>query len=428
MLKRILEQALLIVAGLTVALVALEALARLGTWPFAGYRFSADTYRSAMLAQASDTELRAGNSRAGEYLGRVLEVLHPYLGYVPDPSAFPDHTTIGDPGQILAASDDSLIVGFFGGSFAGGVCRSAGDELRRVLAPPGKQVRLLCLTAGGYKQPQQFLALAYLLAQGGHLDLVINLDGFNEVALPPQNVPQGVAPIYPGSWLWRIGNVSDADALKLLGELNIADRNRRDWADRFLRWRADRSALLSFVWENLDRRLAARRDALTAEIQNHKLEQRKGYVLTGPKMTFADQPSFDAYLARLWRDSSMQMKLLCEANHVPYVHFLQPNQYVVGSKPLAPEEARLATDQGAYRKAGEHGYPILRQYGEDLRRGGVRFHDLSMVFEHVREPLYNDGCCHLNPAGYAMIARTIGDTLRADADGVISDAVAPTSP
>lgn len=412
MLKRIAERALLLVAGLVLALIVLEAATRFGM--FGDGAFSADAAREAMLAQASNTESRPGNNRAGEYLGRVLEVIHPYLGFVPDPSAFEDRTTIADPGQILPPSDDSLIVGFFGGSFAAGVCTFAGDELRRVLARPGKTVRLLCLAAGGYKQPQQFLALAYLLAQGGHLDLAINLDGFNEVALPPENVTQGVAPIYPRSWLWRIGNVSDASALKLLGELSIVDGERREWADRFLGWQSERSALLSAVWHKLDRRYAARRDGLVAAIQSHKVDQRKGYVQTGPKMTFANPQALDAYLVRLWRAASMQMKLLCEANQVEYVHFLQPNQYVAGSKPLAPEEARLVTDRGVYRRAGEQGYPFLRQHGDELRTAGVRFHDLTMVFAEVTEPLYSDGCCHLNPTGYAMIARAIGERVRAD--------------
>jgi hypothetical protein len=428
MLRKILERTLLIAAGLIVALVVLEVAARSSSWVMGGQRLSSDEYRSAMLAAASDGPSPAGTSHAGERQGQVTEFLHPYLGFVPDPSTFQNRTTIGDPGQILPASDDTLIVGIFGGSFAAGVCHFAGGELRRALARPGKDVRLLCVSAGGYKQPQQFLALAYLLAQGAHFDLVINLDGFNEVALPPDNVQKGVAPIYPQAWLWRIGNVSDASALKSLGELSIVDRDRRAWAERFAGWQSDRSALLSLVWEKLDRVFAARRAALLAAIQSNKMAQRKRYVGTGPTMQFADPQSLYAYLARVWSDSSVQMKLLCEANHVEYAHFLQPNQHVVGSKPVAPEEVRLVAGQSAYKNAVVGGYPVLRQQGEELRRAGVAFHDLTMVFENVQEPLYIDSCCHLNPAGYARIARVIGDTVRAGGDGTRSDAAVSTQP
>ena len=34
----------------------------------------------------------------------------------------------------------------------------------------------------GYKQPQQLTTLAYLMSIGGQFDLVLNIDGFNEVA------------------------------------------------------------------------------------------------------------------------------------------------------------------------------------------------------------------------------------------------------
>jgi hypothetical protein len=53
-------------------------------------------------------------------------------------------------------------------------------------------------------------------------------------------------------------------------------------------------------------------------------------------------------------------------------------------------------------------------YGQVLIRAGVRFHDLTMVFKNVREAVYSDGCCHLNAAGYAMVASVIGESIHAD--------------
>ena len=51
---------------------------------------------------------------------------------------------------------------------------------------------------------------------------------------------------------------------------------------------------------------------------------------------------------------------------------------------------------------------------KSLRREGVRFHDLRMIFEDVAEPLYIDNCCHLNDEGYERIARRIAHTIMAD--------------
>lgn len=411
--KGVLERALLVCGGIALALIATEVLVYLGYWAVRGQRFPREHYRSAMVEQRNGSGTRPAAAGAGEW-GHLA--VHPYLGFVPDPAEMQGHTTIGDPSQILPRSDTGLVVGVFGGSFAAGLCAFARAELTRVLARPGKGVRLICMGAGGYKQPQQFMALAYMLAQGAHFDLVINVDGFNEVVLPPlDNLTQGVAPIYPRAWFWLVGNVLDPDALKLLGAISVVDRERRDWADAFLSWRLHHSALLALVWERRDRRFGSERDGLVAELLERKIEQRKSYATTGPAMAFPDDRSLDDYDVRIWRDASRQMKLLCDANGIAYHHFLQPNQHVPGSKPMGPEELRLA-GPGPYRDAVVRGYPLLRQQGEGLRRSGVRFHDLTMLFKDVQDTLYSDGCCHLNPAGYARIARAIGDSIQSDAE------------
>ena len=45
------------------------------------------------------------------------------------------------------------------------------------------------------------LALSYLLALGQRVDLVINIDGFNEFALGYQNHRAGLHPILPSAYL-----------------------------------------------------------------------------------------------------------------------------------------------------------------------------------------------------------------------------------
>jgi hypothetical protein len=53
----------------------------------------------------------------------------------------------------------------------------------------------------GWKQPQQPLALSYFLSLGAKYDVVMNLDGFNELALPfLNNLRAGVYPFFPRLW------------------------------------------------------------------------------------------------------------------------------------------------------------------------------------------------------------------------------------
>ena len=55
-----------------------------------------------------------------------------------------------------------------------------------------KELISLCLSHEGYKQPQQLLVLSYFLSIGQQFDLVVNIDGFNEVTLSSLNNEHGL--------------------------------------------------------------------------------------------------------------------------------------------------------------------------------------------------------------------------------------------
>jgi lysophospholipase L1-like esterase len=109
------------------------------------------------------------------------------------------------------------------------------------------------------------------------------------------------------------------------------------------------------------------------------------------------------------------MHQLCAARGIPYHHFLQPNQYVPGSKPLTLEErTRFTRDDHPYRQAVLDGYPELRKAGEELRRSGVAFHDLTDLFADEERTVYGDDCCHLNAYGNRRLAEAVAAALRQD--------------
>ena len=87
------------------------------------------------------------------------------------------------------------MVGIFGGSGAAWFCEGGSDRLGSRLAEApsfrGREIVPLCFAHEGYKQPQQLLILSYFLSIGQELDLVVNIDGFNEVALSRLNDARG---------------------------------------------------------------------------------------------------------------------------------------------------------------------------------------------------------------------------------------------
>ena len=384
--------------------------------PFSWGRFQADR--------------REWLDRPGRQDGHVLADVHPYVGYVEEPSSVSgmrrfdtgepvpvsDYGYIDDKSPLQPRGDDRVVVAVLGGSVAShfainGTARLATELQAGSPAYAGKRFVFVNLALGGYKEPQQLTTLAYLMALGAEYDLVLNLDGFNEVALHAfENASHHVFPAFPRSWFARVGT---ADPLLGLtrGRLLVIEDER----DRLARWHSSApwcySVLANILWELRDRWL----DRETFQIlKSHYQTQnpRGSYLVTGPRVEFADPDDLDEFLASLWSNSSVAIDALCKGRGVRYFHFLQPNQYVAGSKPMDDEERRrVVLAEHPYRQGVERGYPLLQRNGRDLAKRGIAFHDLTDVFAKHPEPLYTEGCCHFNQAGHEILAQAIARAI-----------------
>ena len=137
------------------------------------------------------------------------------------------------------------------------------------------------------------------------------------------------------------------------------------------------------------------------------------YQSTGPVEAVSDTAQFFTGLAERWAYASVQMRHLAEGGGGRYVHFLQPNQYVEGSKELTEEELEIAYEQNdfAYKTGVLRGYGDLMAQGAVLQAQGVDFVDLTPVFREEQRTVYNDKCCHFNDLGYRLIAEAIASHI-----------------
>jgi len=371
------------------------------------------------------------------------EVLHPFLGFVLDPASNQEQrrrergdneiTELGfyrPPGPPPGRSGDELRIGVFGGSAAFLFALAGQERLIEELAPRLGNQRAIVVDSfalGGYKQPQQLMTLAYLLALGERFDVVINLDGFNEVALTTtENLAAGVHPSYPRGWRRRVAGLPDLEAQALAWAILKTRRRRQQRAARFSSPLLRFSITANLLWRAGDIALQRKMVELEQRLNRQRSEEnRGGFEVHGPPYSSGD-PSDDSHggtvdgdgiyrdIARLWRTSSLQMHRLCEAAGILYVHVLQPNQYVPGSKPMDDSERRQAfLEDHPYRTAVVEGYPFLVEAGEELSRRGVRFHDLRFLFRDHSEPLYFDTCCHFNQRGNNILAYTVAEIIAA---------------
>jgi hypothetical protein len=259
------------------------------------------------------------------------------------------------------------------------------------------------------------MTLNYVLVLGGQLDGLVNIDGFNEVALPTCENQDDIFGAYPRLWNTLTINLVDprhsAEAYRLLELRALRQEAARAMLDSPLRWSPTRNLL----WKIRDSYLAKKLLVLANVVFTKEREQGRAFATAGPPQLYHSEKERYPQLAELWANGSRQLNYLCRANRIAYVHVLQPNQYVPNSKSIGPLEMSVAyRDDNCYASGVKDGYPELLRAGDKLRSDGVDFHDLTRLFAAFADPIYVDTCCHYNQKGNDLLAEAVAEALLAN--------------
>ena len=122
-------------------------------------------------------------------------VIHPYYG-------FTQGKTRHEVNQVPPPRREEgvVLIALLGGSVARYVIPAFQNALEDWFREHRISLRpvVLELAYNGMKQPQQVIQIANTLSLGGEYDIIINLDGRNELILPHENYfDYGVSPFYP---------------------------------------------------------------------------------------------------------------------------------------------------------------------------------------------------------------------------------------
>jgi hypothetical protein len=356
----------------------------------------------------------------------LLADVHPYLGFSYSPEARGamlrgeapatdwGFTDKANRSPVRKRGPDRVVVGVLGASvaslFSGQGAEALARELKQSPRFAGKKVEVVSLAIGASKQPQQLMALNYALALGAEFDVVINLDGLNEVAwYKHDNAANGVNHLYPLAWHHLVSQLPD-DGWTDLGKAVHLRQERLRWAQHFGAAPLRLSVTANLLWKLRDRQLAGD-IAETDRALRARKEAGLPHRAHGPRNAFRNDEEMLAQLVANWERCSLLIHQLCKARGIAYYHFLQPNQYVPGSKTLTPQERRDAYTDHAARPWIEKGWPRMREAGRRLAAQGVEFVDLSMAYAQSGETLYYDNCCHINKAGAEALAGPIARAI-----------------
>jgi hypothetical protein len=342
------------------------------------------------------------------------EIIHPYLGFVID---FKDEkknnetygfTTTVNP--VIKREPGKLNVVLLGGSVAqsmGQILRESFQQICRV--PPN----VINLAIPGYKQPQQLLALTYFLSLGAEYDLIINLDGYNEIVLPfTDNYSVGVNPFFPRNWNLRINRQPSKKILAVIGKVRYLRDLKQEYLEALKSSFFRGSAVFGLLKVQQFKRLNWDIDRTTHKLIKLQQEEVKKFEESGPFSPYKDIRQLYDDAAAVWVRSSVLLNQMARENNMEYYHFLQPNQYVKGSKVLSAEEKRSAyLTKANISQAALIGYPILIQQGRKLLAKNIKFFDATMVFAKEKETVYIDICCHYNDLGKELLATYMMDKI-----------------
>lgn len=345
-------------------------------------------------------------------------MVHPYLGFVHKPVGSYNEYGFPFAKPLAIRSEDTLNVCVTGGSVAKQLVQFSSstltEQLKKIPGFAGKEINLVVLALGGFKQPQQMLALSYYMSLGAFYDVVINLDGFNEVVLPyADNLPFGIHSSYPRHWNVYSRKMLDNNSIVILGKQTVLKEKQYNRARNVKKSLLRNSNAALFIWKILDQETDLTIHKIENELRTALSESDLSPQTTGPAEVVSDTLKYLQQQVEVWANCSRFMDDLSNDQEFQYYHFLQPNQYFEGSKVLTDEELKIAFEQGEfpYKTAVRLAFPMLIREGQNLVSEGIQFRDLTLLFKNTTHSVYSDKCCHFNKTGYDAIVTEIVKTI-----------------
>jgi uncharacterized ubiquitin-like protein YukD len=360
----------------------------------------------------------------------IVERFHPFFGFVQKPSAdFRPGFKVNNYGFISPydypfkkTNKNQFVIGVFGGSVASNYSifeiqnKILPAYIKQLPAFKDREFVILSFATGGYKQPQQLLILNYFLALGQEFDIVVNIDGFNEVALSNLNNKNNIDLAMPS-------------LQHILPLTNLANNSLSIKAMKATVRIQENKARINQGLESLQHCTLAACDALTSVyiqnlVNNYKTDVIKFekertrqkddgsviYINTN-KSVLQDSVAFDQ-MAWNWAKSSIFMNKVLSASNVPYFQVLQPNQYYQTKRVFSAAEKQIAFNKDTpYAKAVELGYPALFKKFPNLEKNNINVLNAVNVFDKTKDAVYVDSCCHYNQAGEVVFSNYVGSSI-----------------
>jgi hypothetical protein len=350
------------------------------------------------------------------------QVLHPFFGYTYNPkdqgiNNFGFYTkyniSLEESGYSIknTVRSDLLVIGIFGGSFAGDIGSESDyieDKLKVVF--PDKKPVVMNFAVSGHALPQSALIYVYFKDL---VDVVVFIDGLNEVWNYVENNKAGVPPEYAKAahYIYKISREELTPGQFERTSQILSLKRKMDTITALSLLPVIRQSLLvHHVWKALEA-------SWSQKVAETSLEIVKSYE-GRPKFFDLDDDAILSHAAHQWSHYHRLVHDLTSKEGVLSVHLLQPNPFVPGSKVLTWGEKARVDNSYPVKPYVVNGYPRLQAEIGKLRAGGVIVEDLTRIFNSTNDSLWKDSA-HVNQKGSRMIADRVVQSIRANKELVL---------
>ncbi|HKR60541.1 MAG TPA: hypothetical protein VJS64_12470, partial [Pyrinomonadaceae bacterium] len=289
------------------------------------------------------------------------------------------------------------------------------QALQRLPQFQNREIVVLRFCHPAFKQPQPLLVLNYFLSLGQELDMVINIDGFNEVALAYHNNKSGSDFSMPADFIMSpLVELANRDFSSgrldlVLGTIQL----KQKLTYTLDKLKACKLAICySFRWGQA-KYLFGQYQAAVLKLSSATNAMSENSLF---RIGRVDHPAGDAEVidksVAEWANASRTMNHILADNNAQYFQFIQPNQYYASKRRFSDEEKKIAfsTNTGLTQVIAM-GYPSLLARMISLRAEGVGVFSAVGIFDESSDIVYVDNCCHYNEAGLRMLSNYVSRTV-----------------
>jgi hypothetical protein len=363
----------------------------------------------------------------------IVERLHPFFGYVLKQGAFTNEKLklkVNRHGffslyeyPFVKTNKNQFIVGIFGGSVANNfavdeyINQRLSKKLKSYPELANKEIIVLNFGNGGYKQPQQLLILNYFLALGQELDLVMNIDGFNEVALSNLNNKAQVEVGMPSiQHLQSLSGLANNVSPEVMSSIVQISENKEQLKSAIDKLSTCQLALCHAITSlRVKKLLNTYQQAVVKydiQVKNARKDSANSIIYIPKADSVLETTAAFDKMASLWYESSLTMNQVLSSRKIKYLHFVQPNQYYPTKRVFTEKENQIFISKDSpYEKAVKQGYPVLLSKVDDLQKARVNIFNGVNILDSTKETVYKDACCHYNSVGEEILANYISSSI-----------------